>query len=192
MDLSAGLPQGSALGFARYVLLCYITSKGVAVMQRPTISPSRLRGGKGAGVGKYRLGVVLAIGLLVMSLAGASPAYSQVVDDDVVEDVLDVVLRCGASADHPSPSNAEITSHGEFGCNKEVVMEITVCLELAQVPVSCTSKGPRVTSGLQATTDPIPCIPGIYQTRTVGRVIAPVPMTHTIHSVPPVLIVQCV
>lgn len=71
-------------------------------------------------------------------------------------------------------------------------MELTVCLELAQVPVSCKDKGPTVTSGLSATTDPIQCIPGLYQTRTVGRVTSPVPMTHTIHSIPPVVIVQCV
>lgn len=71
-------------------------------------------------------------------------------------------------------------------------MEITVCLELAQIPVSCTSEGPTVTKSLTVTTDPVQCIPGVYQTRTVGRVVAPVMMTHTLHSLPPVVVVQCV
>lgn len=140
---------------------------------------------------KSRLAALLA-GCLLMTIAGLAPAQAQVVNEDPVEDLLDAALRCKAVAEHPRPANAQITATGKFSCNKTVIMEITVCLELAQVPVSCKKKGPVTTSGLQATTDPIPCVPGIYQTRTVGRVIAPVPMAHTIHSVPPVLIVQCV
>lgn len=131
-------------------------------------------------------GAAVIAAILMTLSATAVPAAAQ------TSKVVDVLLTCRARASHPRPANASITSTGSFGCGQSVVMEVTVCLELAQIPVSCTTEGPTVARSLTATSDPIPCIPGVYQTRTVGRVIEPFPMTHTIHSLPPVVIVQCV
>lgn len=128
-----------------------------------------------------------AIAAAVAMLAGSAvPAAAQ------PKDALDVLLTCRVRAALPRPANASITGSGSFSCGQSVLMELTVCLELAQIPVSCTTAGPDSTTSLSATTSPIACIPGVYQTRAVGRVLEPFPMTFTIHSLPPVLIVQCV
>lgn len=134
-----------------------------------------------------RTAISAAIAVMIGLVAAAPSAGAT--EPGPVEDVIDAVVHCDPYARVPQVGSGYITgTGGTTGCLSTQPVDLTVCLELAQVPVSCVMRSG--TGNIQATTPRFACVPGVYQTRTTARVN--VGVTKTVHSFPPVLIVQCV
>lgn len=132
---------------------------------------------------------VFAATALVIGLLFGAPAAAGATETGAGADIIEDLVYCDPYARVPQVGSGYITgTGGTTGCRSNQLVELTVCLELAHVPVSCVTR--MGYGNQQATTSPFNCVPGVYQTRATARINFAT--TKTIHSFPPVLIVQCV